>query len=282
MRAGPLSDSKIINILNSYFVPVMLSTEDVFLATENRKEAIASYHSMFNEFSRAGKPVGSVHVYLFSPDGKPLDAISVGPACELETLTAFLKKNIQAVGVQPGPTLIAPKPLSAPPKLGRGFVSLHLTVRGDAVGDWRQHPAENWIQLDPSEQKQLLGNPAAPLGASWKLDTLLTRKLLMNFYPATEDTNTKNDRNQYEITEIVCRRITGPGGAPIVRMDGKLRMKRATQPTGRDVRDLYAYLAGYIKYDIKTAEILDFKLATQEAVFGEEGFSAGMRLANAQ
>ena len=276
MRAGPLSDSKIISLLNSYFVPALVSTEDV-VNPKALTEDTAAYYSVFKEFEGAKKPTGMVHVYLLTADGKPLDGLGVGAATNVDAMTTFLKKNIERLGLKPGPPVIAPKPLSAPPKMPAGSIPLHLVVRGQGNGDWREFPAENWIELNNEEQKAILGSDAK-VGASWNLDRELTHKLLTDLYPATEDTDTRKNRNQQENGELRCKRITGPKGVPMIRVDGKVSMMRSFYPNGKDPRPIVAYVTGFVMYDQSSGEISDFKLATQQASFGEESFDAGMQM----
>lgn len=276
MRAGPLSDPRIISFLNSYFVPVILSTEEVVNPTTPNADSPA-YNRLFADFAAINKPTGMVHVYLFTPDGKPMDALGVAAASNVDALEAFLRKSVQSLGLKPGPPVIAPKPLSAPSKLAIGSLSLHLVVRGEGQGSWREFPAENWVELDKADQKAILG-PTPQVGGTWELDQKLAHKLLTNFYPATEDTNTKVNRNHNERANLRCKRIAGRNGVPMIRIDGKLEMGRSFYPGRTDYRPILAFVTGYVLYDQTSGEMTDLKLTTQAATFGEEPYQAGMQI----
>ena len=78
LRAGPLSDEKVIALLNGYFIPVYApyTSEETagVVSTEQEKEI----QRIWNESLQKKLPYGMVHVYLLEPGtGQVFDALGV-------------------------------------------------------------------------------------------------------------------------------------------------------------------------------------------------------------
>jgi acyl-CoA carboxylase subunit beta len=69
MRAGPLSDPEVAQLLNQYFVPVYVSNEDYGETPQVSAEEDAERTRIFRQGHQLGLSVGTVHVYLLDPDG---------------------------------------------------------------------------------------------------------------------------------------------------------------------------------------------------------------------
>src|SRR6516164_8248888 len=125
MRASSLSNAKVIDLLNHYFVPV--HADGVYY---KQNEAVppdekAAYQRVFQEFHRAnqendktGKPrlsVGSVHAYVLTADGKPVDSLHVGEA-KPDRVAAMLERAVQTLKVSAGNAVVSPTPQSVAPK----------------------------------------------------------------------------------------------------------------------------------------------------------------------
>src|SRR5438046_1342124 len=70
MRASSLSNDKVINLLNHFFVPVYLSNEDFAKGGCAPAEEKKELQRIFRETLDAKRSAGTVHVYLLAPDGK--------------------------------------------------------------------------------------------------------------------------------------------------------------------------------------------------------------------
>ena len=69
MRAGPLSDDKVISTLNAYYVPVFTSNEDYEADGKASKEEKDELRRVYHGALKAKMPAGSVCTYLLGPDG---------------------------------------------------------------------------------------------------------------------------------------------------------------------------------------------------------------------
>ena len=66
-----------IELLNGYFVPVYTSNDEVPGPADIAKKERAERDRVYRAFLAAKLPAGSVHVYVLSPDAKPLGSIHV-------------------------------------------------------------------------------------------------------------------------------------------------------------------------------------------------------------
>src|SRR4051812_21440569 len=95
MRAGPLANAKVISLLNRYFVPVYLSNEDYADKGPAPAEEKALKQRIYHEAARAGLSVGTVHVYILTPDGgHPVDSLHVADAARADRLVATLQRAV--------------------------------------------------------------------------------------------------------------------------------------------------------------------------------------------
>src|SRR5262245_35648584 len=105
MRASSLSNDKVIELLNHFFIPVYLSNEDFAKGgcapAEERKEL----QRIFLETLEARRSAGSVHAYLMGPDGKAYDSMHVAQAAKVEQLLPMLEKAVARYQLAAGRTL---------------------------------------------------------------------------------------------------------------------------------------------------------------------------------
>src|SRR5258706_13266780 len=112
MRAGPLSNSQVISILNQYFVPVYAVNDDYRDGGRQPPAEKAEYDRIFKEAAAAKLSTGTVHVYILSPDGHPLDSLHVATAAKTERLMELLQQTIKKLRVPKGQRLVGPEPQS--------------------------------------------------------------------------------------------------------------------------------------------------------------------------
>src|SRR5712664_4190893 len=96
MRAGPLSDAKVIALLNRAFVCVYTVNEDYVgkdatAPAEERKEL----QRIHQEGYKKKLSVGTVHAYVLTPDGHTHDSLHVASAAKPETTLAMLERAIE-------------------------------------------------------------------------------------------------------------------------------------------------------------------------------------------
>src|SRR5687768_2239400 len=98
MRAGPLSQMPVINLLNSYFVPVYAVNEDYRKEGAKPKKEKAEYSRIYREALENKMSAGSVHVYLVHPSGEVFDSIHVADAAKESALEKRLQAAVQKLG----------------------------------------------------------------------------------------------------------------------------------------------------------------------------------------
>jgi hypothetical protein len=195
MRAGPLSNRQVIELLNRYFVPVYTSNDFISGDPSLLKEEQRERGRVYRAFLEAKLSAGNVHVYVLSPDAIPLGSIHVGEAGDKDSATGkdrtqvLLEKTIRDLKTAKGEPLVAPRPQSEPPKAAQSALVLHLTARKiseKGQGSWNEFPAEDWIVLLADQWKKLLPSGPVHLGDSWDVDKDASSPILTRFFPQTE------------------------------------------------------------------------------------------------
>src|SRR5512143_1250667 len=143
MRAGPLSNPRVIDALNRNFVCVYINNEDYY-SKDGRApaEERAELQRIRQEGFAKKLDVGNVRSYVLTPDGHAYDILR-----RESDMLSMLQRAVEEFKPQPGKSVVAPNRQSAPPPAPADAVVLHLIARGDDRGSWGQFPAENWIVL---------------------------------------------------------------------------------------------------------------------------------------
>ena len=279
MRAGPLSNSEVIDLLNRYFVPVYSSDEDSSPRGHGPEQEKAAHIRIYQQASRKPFGAGTVYVFILNPEGEVIDGMDVAHANQNGALLAMLKSTIEKLHTAPGPPVMAPTSQSRPPKHAPDALVLHLVARGSLKAfPWREFPGENWIVLNRSEWMSLLPRDVGQ-DSSWKLDDAITPKLLTDFYPPTEDLDTTVDRNEIQTATLTAKPISRNGSIVRVQLDGSLVMKRSFYTNRPDNFTVHADLVGWIEFDTAKTRVTEFQLVTKHATYGAaspEDFSAAL------
>jgi hypothetical protein len=138
MRASSLSNAKVIDLLNRYFVSVHAdsvlykSNAAVPAAEKAAYQRVIQDLQQLNKKNQAdGKPlwsIGTVHAYVLTAEGQPLDSLHVGEAGP-GRVAAMLEKAIQTLKVVAGKPVVQPAPQSVAPRAKADALVLHLTAR---------------------------------------------------------------------------------------------------------------------------------------------------------
>src|SRR5262245_12404285 len=131
MRASSLSNAKVIDLLNHYYVPVYLRNEDCAddgLAPAEVKE---ERNRIYRDALQAGLSAGTVCAYLLTPEAQP---VAVAPlnqsvATDPERLSELMQSVIDALKTPRGDSLAPPSRQSLPPSSPPDSMVLHLTAR---------------------------------------------------------------------------------------------------------------------------------------------------------
>jgi hypothetical protein len=277
MRAGPLSKPNVIENLNRFFVPVYVSMEDYADQGSASGEEKAEYRRIYREAAAAKLSVGSVHAYVLSPDGHPIDSLHVAKAAQGDNLNQMLDAAVTRLKPTRGEPLVKPAAQAACPlKPDDGSLSLHVVAQAQgtnpADGSWHAFPGEDWVVLSHEDAATLLP-PAGPrVGDSWDVDHAMVGKVLTHFYPQTE--NNAVSTNRIDRQELKATVVSLEGGHARARLKGTLRMKHTFYPHREDTNFVDAALVGYVDFDLTTRCVLSFNLVTENATYGATLFEA--------
>ncbi len=303
MRASSLSNAKIIDLLNHYFVPVQADGQFYQHQPGLPAEEKATFRRIFEDFYRldrvnrqAGKPglsVGTVHVYILTAEGKAFDSLHVAEA-KPERVTAMLQNAIERLKVPQGPPVVEPAAQSRAPATQADSLVLHLTARylirrdqpearKDSDGEfvplqpplgtakangWSAVPAEDWIVLERAEWLKLLPTVRVSVGDSWELDREVGAKILKRFYPASENNDLATNRiDQQNLRATI---LSVKDGLLRARIEGSLKMKHDFYPSKPDDNFVDAAILGYLEFEQVKPHIHSLMLVTDKAVYGRQ------------
>src|SRR5215207_1492789 len=180
MRTGPISNNRVIETLNAYFVPVYAVNEDYRDKGPAPKEEKSEYTRIYREALAKKFSAGSVHVYVLNPQGEVIGTRHVADAAKTKELIPFLDELVTKLGTKPGKPVVEPKAQSRPPEHPKGSLVLHLAARGLGGGGSWDGTAENWVVYTPDEVKKLLAAGPVQVGTTWEPDARSVARLLVH------------------------------------------------------------------------------------------------------
>jgi len=132
VRAGPLSDGRIIDLLNWNFVCAYTVNADYLdpkptVGPDERAELARIQQEGFAK----KLSVGMVRVYVLTPDGYTYDVV---PTQTSDMTLSALRQAVAHFRPEAGKLVVAPTPQSVPPPAPGGAGTLHLVSRGDDRG----------------------------------------------------------------------------------------------------------------------------------------------------
>jgi len=276
MRAGPLSNKKVIDLLNGYFVPVYTVNEDYGKNGIVPKEEKEERERIFKAGYAAKKSVGTVHVYVLAPNGDLLDTSHVAEAAKPKKLIALLEKTAADLKLTAGSPVVTPRPQSEAPACDKDCLALHLTARSlDGKGAWSDFPVENWIVLSPADQQRITGQRKQVLpGDTWEINAETSRKLLTHFYPATENNDVSKNRFVHEKLNATVISADGPVARARIGGDFKIEHSFYHKPDGKIAE---GSVIGFVEFSPKTGRISAFDMITDKASYGGGTFAIAVR-----
>lgn len=260
-------------------MPVYTSNEDYEKKGKAPPDERKAYMRIYHEALKKKMSAGSVCVYIVAPDGPVMDSKTVP---DTKKVFSMLEGAIEKLRLKEGPTLVAPRPQSAPPKAKAeaGDLVLHLSAPYEQrSGSWHEVPAETWIVLNKAEWSAFLPPENAQPGASWLVGAGVTAKLYSFFYPATEDTlGNQIDRNKIETQELKATLESVSGGVARARLEGRLKMRRPFYPNHPEQAPgvVEAEIAGFMEFE-PGKDIRWLKLATVSATYAKWKFGVALR-----
>lgn len=278
MRAGPLSNEKVIQLLNRHFVPVYTVNEDYRTKGPAPKEEKAERERIFKAGHAAKKSVGSVHVYVLTPAGDFFDSLHVAEAAKSAKLIGLLERAVTELNVTAGEPVVPARPQSQRPACEADCLALHLTARSlDGRGAWSEFPVENWIVLSPAEQKEFAGNrESVKRGDTWTIAPEVAQKLLTHFYPATE--NNDVSKNKFLEQKLALRVVSAEGNRARARVEGNFRVEHSFyhKPDGKVAQGT---VIGFVDFNPREGRVLELNVVTDTATYGGGTFAIAVRTA---
>jgi hypothetical protein len=286
LRASSLSHDKIVTLLNQCFVPVYARNADYQETAKTSStvppEERAEYLRIFREAHQAKLSVGTVHVYILSPAGHPIDSLHVALATKPARLLEMMERAVKSFKVAAGEPLIKPCCQSKAPKSEPGSLVLHLTARyltrqgsedvrvqpvlgTERSSQWAYLPSENWVVMPREQWLKLLPAGEARPGTSWVPDREVAAQLLTHFYPPTENTDVR--KNHIDEQHLKATVVSVRGGIVRAEVRGRLKMKHPFyhKDTSESVT---ATMVGYMSFDARRSQAPTFRLITEEATYG--------------
>jgi hypothetical protein len=317
MRASSLSNAKVIELLNHYYIPVNVDGVYYEHNSSVAGDEKAALHRVFQAFhllnqknKEAGKPilsVGTVHAYVLDPAGKPLDSLHVAAAGPEHTI-AMLEKQIAALKVPRGKAVVKPAPQAMAPRASPDALVLHLTARylvardqpnarkdiadgfvplkpvlgGEKSGQWSALPSEDWLVLKPAQWHKLLPEKPVKVGDSWDVDKATASQILTRFYPTTENNDLSTNRIDEQALKGTVMSVKD--GVVRARLEGKLKMKHVFYPRKEDKNMVEATLLGHIEFQRDKPRVRALRLVTDTATYGgaRQHFGAALHLVPAK
>jgi hypothetical protein len=260
MRAGPLSNKEVIELLNSYFVPVTVSNE-----AYKEGKLTPQEHAWLDQW----KVPGGVSVSIIQPDGTQSKYLHVAKASTLEILIPALKAAIEEQHISPGAPAFPPRPQSVAPEAEPGALVMHLTARGD---ENLTYPAETWIVFSPADVSRMLPSEDPKPGTTWTIDKEISARILVHIYPqAISSDHAQN--NVFGNQQLTGRVLSVTNGVVRARLDGLVTMKRSYYPQPNPQSTLVvATLAGFVDFALHQNHVHAIKLATYKATSDGQEF----------
>jgi hypothetical protein len=299
MRAGPLANAKTIELLNGYFVPVFTSNDFISGDPSSSEQEKKERELVYRAFLEAKMSAGSVHVYVLSPEAKPLGSIHVAHAGEKDQASGkdqtqlLLEKTIRELKTAKGEPLVRPRPQSEPPKAPPDALILHLIARKLAEkgnGSWNEFPAEDWIVLPAEQWKKLLplSDPRnLALGDSYTIDDVVTAPILTRFFPQTECC-TANDsellsptgkyKHRLEEQWLRATVVAVDSDRVTARLDGRSKVLHQFYPNHPYPPTVSsAKILGYLVFDPSKTKIESLRLVSEDARFERINMGVAVR-----
>ncbi|MCI0642591.1 MAG: hypothetical protein L0Y72_02765 [Gemmataceae bacterium] len=290
MRASSLSNGKVIELLNRYFIPVYLSNEDFTKEGSAPPEERKERQRIYRETLDAKRSAGSVHVYLVTPGGNAFDSMHVAEAYKVEKLVPMLEAAVKQHNPTMGRSLFPATAQSRHPKTASAALVLHLVARNLVKVDgarvpvrtklgetrsanWGSYPSEDWIVFSKEETKKLLPSERVEKGLTWELDADLTGRLLVHFYPTTE--NNDVSKNKIQKQQLKAAVISFENGVARAKLTGHLTMEHWFYHKA-DGNTVDTRLVGYLDFEPASLRVRTLRLITEDATYNRRPFGVAV------
>lgn len=184
MRVSSLSDERVRNLIEKYFVPAWVSRDSYQLEKRSREEQ-TELERIDGERAKRKLIGGSVCVFLLDPDGHIWATMRVQEACKPQNLVPLLEKTIAERKLTPRDSeavrASAATPSERKPK-SEGSRLIHIWARVDQKGSNRG-VSNDRVELTAAERKAFAPPADALPGSSWRIPDKIAHKLYLYCYP---------------------------------------------------------------------------------------------------
>lgn len=289
MRAGPLSNPKVIALLNASFVCAYTSNDDIAGDADTVGKERKERERIKAAFREAKLGSGEVSPYILTPDAQPLARLGISEACAKDNLLQLLEKTAADLKLPRGEPIVKPAPQAPPPPAPADALVLHLTARKLTPRySWNEFPSEDWIVLAAAEWQKLMPPASARAKDAYVIDGATSALLLTHFFPQTEVCTAKPDqllaatgsyRHRLEQHELRGTVLTVQDGTARVRLDGNLKLYHKFYPGHEDQNHVTATVVGYLDVDLSKKKITAFRLVTDQATYAKTPIGVALRSA---
>ena len=264
MRVSSLSNTRVLELIATYFVPVWHS-RDAYQLTEPPREEQAELRRIDRDRDRRGLPGGTVCVFLLAPDGTVAASLPVQQAYQPEKLVPFLEKFIEDqklhARAREAVETTRAGTRAARPKCPAGGLVLHTWARYEAR-DPNRGTSQDWVTWTASDLAQLLPGTETTEGASWRVAREIAEPLFARCFPPGPYWSVRDSKvNDARLTAILVSRSAEE---VCVRLDGHLEVIHPNEGKETD-RHMKARLLGYLRYDPRTKGVASLVMTSEEA-----------------
>lgn len=288
MRAVSLADARIIETVNSRFIPLFID----YRAPNQPAEFMRISLDMDRQIRVATKEKEQIQMAVFRPSGEIVDGWPHAEKWSPDLVYRRLEDIVDREDLQAGDPVF-PETTPASRKSRPDDLVLEITSRfliteeqarlwdpliraeSDRVNTWEYPPEDlilhrvkapsvDWLVMSKPDWTTLVEPPGGGRASSWRVEGEPALRILRALVPPNELHLLTDDRlGSFEMT---AHRTAREGDRVTIRLAGRIERNHPFWAEGDD--DVAAaHYCGYVEYDTKRKEILSFRLATLDGTY---------------
>jgi hypothetical protein len=263
MRAGSLSEDRVLALLSTSFVPVMLSV-DSYDGKQHDKATKQEYERIRQEARTRKLSHGAVCVYLLRPNGELFASLDVTKASRPNELLPLLQRCVTELNTRPreaAAVRASAAPRASPPRArAKDGLILQITTRN--VPEEGRGIAQDWMELTASEWAGLVPPRNVQVGEQWNVPGEVCRKIYPYLFPRKGSYDP--GRSKPLAVSLTATVAAIQGDRVRLELHGALTMQR---PYGRSASTVRATLAGVATYDRGKWSLTSLQLVSQQGEY---------------
>ena len=274
MRASSLSNSRVVELLERYFVPVRYSV-DGYERAKGESASAKEWQRIRDSAKLKGFARGTVCVYVLGATGEVVESLSVEKALERDNLAALLSRSVTALSMKPRSDEVVlknrvPRSASMNGPAGRGRI-LHVWSRAEG-SDAALGLAHDRIEFRDEELISVLPPQGKVIGDSWQVSPEVTSRMYIYFFPPMKNYDVKTSRIvKLGLTATLNRNAAGEEQVNLegtLEMDHPQRIAERPASAGQFTNGRVAVkLFGVVAMDAKRRRVTSLRLASSEASY---------------